>query len=87
MTEKRPETKPSHPTGQFIDDPITKLHYMQAIRAASGWTQQDVANHLGIQQSLVSRWENKTQRPDFANGYRLMLLLDELQHALLECAP
>lgn len=79
-------SKTKHPTGQWIDDPIQKLHFMQAIRCAAGWTQKDVADHLGVPQSAVSKWENKTQRPDFANGYRLMTLLDELQRALLECA-
>jgi transcriptional regulator with XRE-family HTH domain len=82
MPENRPQ-KHQHPTGKFIDDPISKLHLMRAIRKAAGWSQVDIANHLNVPQSAVSKWENKTTRPDFANGYRLIILLDQLQLALL----
>lgn len=73
-----------HPTGQFIEDPLAKLYHMSSIRKAAGWTQQDFAKHLNVPQSTISGWEKQTHKPDFANGYRLMVLLDQLQAALLK---
>jgi transcriptional regulator with XRE-family HTH domain len=73
----------NHPTGEFITDPLQKLHYMRQLRELAGWTQCQMATHLGVQQSQVSAWENRRTKPDFVSGYHLMVLLDNLQMQLL----
>jgi DNA-binding XRE family transcriptional regulator len=72
-----------HPTGYLITDPLERLRHAQAIRAAAGWEQADMAHHLGVAQTSISKWETGVRIPNYLDGCRYAALLDDLQHALL----
>jgi hypothetical protein len=45
----------THPTGQMITDPVTRLRYAKAIRLAAGWEQKEIAEHLGVPPSASGK--------------------------------
>jgi DNA-binding transcriptional regulator YiaG len=40
---------------------------VQTLRRALGWTQQELANHIGAQRESVARWEIGANSPRGAN--------------------
>lgn len=63
----------------FIVDLETKFHALKDLRKAAGMTQKEVANHLGVDQTTISKWENGVQVPAWAEAVRLCRLLDNIQ--------
>lgn len=53
------------------------------LRLQNGYTQQQVAEKLGIKQSNVSDWENNVSRPEYENLIALAELYDESVETLL----
>lgn len=53
------------------------------LRLQNGYTQQQVAEKLGIKQSNVSDWENNVSRPEYENLIALAELYDESIETLL----
>ncbi len=52
-------------------------------RILNGYTQQQIAEKLGIRQSNVSDWENNVSRPEYENLIALARLYDESLETLL----
>ena len=53
------------------------------LRLQNGYTQQQVADKLGVRQSNVSDWENNISRPEYENLIALARLYDETLESLL----
>lgn len=66
-------------TKEFIYDLEEKLKAMRQIREAAGYTQQQIADLLGVHQSRVVRWEKGEDYPRFETLVQLTRLLDNLQ--------
>lgn len=67
----------------FIYDLEEKLTAMKAIRQRAGWTQQQMADHLGLHKARISRleageWKQSEHTRTFI---QLIRLLDHLQLA------
>lgn len=52
-------------------------------RLQNGYTQKQVAEKLGIEQSNISDWENNISRPEYENLIALARLYDETLESLL----
>lgn len=52
-------------------------------RMQNGYTQKQVADLLGVNQSNVSDWENNISRPEYENLIALAKLYDETLDTLL----
>jgi DNA-binding transcriptional regulator YiaG len=50
---------------------------IKALRKNKGWSQADLAIHLGVQQSTVSRWERGDTKPVGLYALPLIKLLSE----------
>lgn len=50
---------------------------LKLARIAAGYTQNDVAEKLGVYQSNVSNWEKNVYRPDYDNLRKLSRLYNE----------
>jgi len=48
---------------------------IKALRAANGWTQADLAKHLGTDAVTVSRWERGVSHPRPSAAKRIAALL------------
>lgn len=52
-------------------------------RKQNGYTQQQIADLLGIEQSNISDWENNISRPEYENLIALAKLYGETLESLL----
>lgn len=50
--------------GFLMDAPICRK--LASLRAGSGLTQEEVANHLGVTKAAVSKWECEQNMPDIS---------------------
>ena len=57
---------------------------IQRQRKAQGFTQQDLANKLGVSQAIVSRWENGEENFTVATLVKISAALGIELHNLLE---
>jgi transcriptional regulator with XRE-family HTH domain len=71
----------------FIYDLEEKIAAMADIRKRAGKTQQDAADLLGVDKSLISRWETGASWPEKASLIRLTRLLDLWQMEVTEEEP
>lgn len=55
---------------------LQKTGMLAVLREENGWSQGDVARHLGLSPSAVSRWEASISRPRAAHAVALLELLD-----------
>lgn len=62
----------------FITDLEEKFLNMRRIRERAGWSQQRVADVIGVDRTRVIRWE-QGQPPSFEYTVKLSRLLDSLQ--------
>ena len=60
---------------QRLPDPDTR----RRIRERADLTQQDIADHMGVKPSSVSRWESGERYPRSKTRTRYVLLLENLQ--------
>ena len=56
---------------------------LQNALSACRKTQQELANHLGVTQSTVSRWLNGKCEPDFKTLWEICVFLEETPDSLL----
>jgi transcriptional regulator with XRE-family HTH domain len=64
---------------EFIYDLEEKFKSMRAIRQRAGWTQEQIANVLGVDRTAIIKWEKGNQYPRFNILVQLVRLLDNLQ--------
>lgn len=60
---------------------------LRETRASMGWSQADLANAAGLQQSALSHYENGARRPSFTNLRRLATALNVTTDYLVGQAP
>lgn len=49
---------------------------LKAARKRKGWTQEKLANAIGVDKETVSRWERGFRTPDLATVHKLAATLD-----------
>lgn len=64
---------------EFIHDLEEKIRAMRQLREAAKYSQQDVADLLGVHQSRVARWERAEEFPRFETLVQLCRLIDTWQ--------
>lgn len=52
------------------------MRFLKSLRKEKGWTQQEVANLLGIERSTYTRYENGTSEPNFEMLEQLSRIFD-----------
>ena len=52
---------------------------IKELRDFAGWTQQDLANKMGVRQQTVSEWETGMHAPRFSTSKHLNLIAKEAQ--------
>src|SRR5262245_16738131 len=55
---------------------LAKTDRLRELRVDQGLSQSDVARHLGVNPSTVSRWESEDARPRGRHAVRLLELLE-----------
>lgn len=67
----------------WIGDPGLVDHFegvrAKAVREFHGWTQQHLADYLGVTKGTISRWENGRRSPDGSVGRQYIDLVGEAQ--------
>jgi len=71
-----------HELAPLTSSPLTRGDLLHALRVRQGWTQAQVAHHLGVSAQLVARWERSERLPSQeqiqALCYALGARLDEV---------
>jgi transcriptional regulator with XRE-family HTH domain len=60
-------------------DTAEMVDKIELLRLAQGWTQQEIANRLGVARVTYSRWLGKQIIPSKIHSFRMKKLLDENQ--------
>lgn len=64
--------------------PMGYLDRIAELRKRKGWTQSDLAEHVGVEQATVQRWEKGKREPSFDQLFALGKALDIAPGALLD---
>lgn len=68
-------------------DQIKIGKYIAGLRKKNGWTQQQLADKIGVTNKTISRWENGNYMPDIEMLQILSRIFDVSIHELLAGEP
>ena len=51
---------------------------MKALRQFTGWSQQELADHLGMRQQTISEWETGKYKPRRSTGVLLAFIAERV---------
>jgi DNA-binding transcriptional regulator YiaG len=72
-------------TNVHVNRPASKKHeesmqHVRNILKRTGWTQQQLADHLGVEPTMVRKWATGRNAPSFVNTMRLGKVVAELEN-------
>lgn len=59
--------------------PSWSSEHIKDLRKHAGWTQQDLADHMGVRQQTISEWETGLHTPRYSTSKHLNLIAKEVR--------